>query len=259
MQIHSGGEGWTGAHLNRTIVKNCIQALLDFLLPPLCHVCRSFIPQAGPLHICSSCREKMPPVTHPLCTICGIPFSGAGADHPCGACLKHPPSFDAARAALIYEGPGRRLIHAFKYTHKIHLRRPLGLLTAQSLADFVASHGPDLIVPVPLHVKRLRGRGFNQAILLGEVLAREWRIPLHRQAMRRIRWTEPQINLTAEQRRDNVKGAFAVRDATAVAGKRVLLVDDVFTTGSTVEECSKMLKKSGAAEVVVITVARTLV
>jgi ComF family protein len=240
-------------------VKKFTQALLDFFFPPLCHVCRTYIPAAGELHICSPCHEQMHPVSHPLCTVCGIPFVGAGRDHACGRCLKHPPSFNAARAALIYDGPGRSLVHALKYTHKIHLRRPLGLLTAQSLADFVASHAPDLIVPVPLHVKRLRSRGFNQAILLGEVLAREWQIPLHRQAMRRIRWTEPQINLTAEQRRDNVKGAFRVSDPAAVAGKRVLLVDDVFTTGSTAEECSKVLKKSGAAEVTVVTVARALV
>lgn len=239
-------------------MKNFTQALLDFLFPPLCHVCRTFIPEAGKLHICQSCREEMPEVAHPLCIVCGIPFVGAGTDHFCGGCLKHPPGFDAARAALIYEGHGRRLIHAFKYSHKIHLRRPLGLLTAQSLAGFVAARGPDLIVPVPLHVKRLRERGFNQAVLLGEVLAQVWRIPLHRQAMGRIRWTEPQINLTAEQRRDNVKGAFAVRDSAAVAGKRVLLVDDVFTTGSTVEECAKMLKKSGAGHVTVVTVARAL-
>jgi ComF family protein len=242
-----------------TSLKKFTLALLDFLFPPLCHVCRTFIPEAGSLHICAPCREKMPAITHPLCTVCGVPFAGAGADHACGRCLLHPPGFNAARAALIYEGPVRSLIHAFKYNHKIHLRRPLGLLTAQSLADFVALYAPDLIVPVPLHVKRLRDRGFNQAILLGEVLSHEWHIPMHRQAMRRIRWTEPQINLTAEQRRDNVRGAFSVGDAAVVAGRRVLLVDDVFTTGSTVEECSKVLKKTGAAEVVVITVARALV
>jgi ComF family protein len=239
-------------------VKKFTHALLDFLFPPLCHVCRTFIPDAGNLHICSSCREKMPTVSHPLCTVCGIPFDGAGNDHECGDCLRHPPSFDVARAALIHDGPGRSLIHAFKYSNRIHLRRPLGLLTAGLLADFVALCGPDLIVPVPLHVRRLRGRGFNQAILLGEVLAREWGIPLHRQLLQRIRWTEPQISLTAEQRRDNVRGAFSVRDSAAVAGKRVLLVDDVFTTGSTVEECAKMLKKTGACHVAVVTVARAL-
>ena len=239
-------------------MKRFTRALLDFIFPPLCHVCRTFIPDAEKLHICPACREELHKVTHPFCTICGVPFVGAGSDHACGRCLQHPPSFDVARAAFIHEGSGRRLIHAFKYNQKIHLRRPLGLLTAQGVADFVNIRNPDLIVPVPLHVKRLRSRGFNQAILLGEVLCREWKIPLQRQAIRRIRWTEPQINLTAEQRRDNVKGAFCVKDANVVAGKRVLLVDDVFTTGSTVEECAKTLKKARAAEVVVITVARAL-
>jgi len=232
--------------------------LLDFLFPPLCHVCKKYIAHAGVLHICSSCRELMPAPFHPLCTVCGIPFDGAGDDHWCSSCLQSPPSFDFARAAIIHDGPGRNLIHAFKYNAKIHLRRPLALLIVENVTDFVLAHRPDLIVPVPLHVKRLRSRGFNQAVLLGEVLAREWHIPLQRQAMKRMRWTEPQINLSADLRRKNVKGAFSVSDAALVAGKRVLLVDDVFTTGSTVEECSKMLKRAGAAEVLVVTAARAL-
>ncbi|NVN91035.1 MAG: ComF family protein [Desulfuromonadales bacterium] len=239
-------------------MKSFYCALLDFIFPPLCHVCRKYIPQAGKLHICSSCRELMPVPSHPLCTVCGAPFAGAGDDHPCSSCLRDPPAFNAARAALIHDGPGRSLIHAFKYNAKTYLRRPLALLTVENLADFVVPRCPDLIAPVPLHVKRLRSRGFNQALLVGELLAREWRIPLHRQAMKRVRWTEPQINLAAELRRGNVKGAFSVPDASLVAGKRVLLVDDVFTTGSTVAECSKVLKRAGAAEILVVTVTRAL-
>lgn len=233
-------------------------AILDFLFPPLCHICREFIPGAGRLHICRLCLEAISVVSHPLCPVCGVPFYGSGNDHCCGACLKEPPNFDAARAAIIHEGPGRNLIHAFKYSYKTHLRRPLALLIVEHLTDFVAERKPDLIVPVPLHVSRLASRGFNQALLLGEVLAREWQLPLQRRAMRRIRRTEPQITLAADQRRNNVRGAFIVADAAVVSGKRVLLVDDVFTTGSTVEECSKMLKKAGAAEVLVITVSRAL-
>jgi len=235
-----------------------LTALLDFLFPPLCHVCRAFIPDAGPLHICPACRERMPRVEGPLCPVCGIPFIGAGGDHPCGRCIKEPPAFDAARAALLYEGYGRDLIHAFKYRHKTHLRRPLALMAAECLGEFVMSRTPDLMVPVPLHVRRLRSRGFNQAVLLGEVLARTWRLPLARRALARIRWTEPQINLAAHERRDNVKGAFRVTAPAVVAGKRVLLLDDVLTTGSTVEECSRVLKRSGAAEVTVVTVARAV-
>lgn len=200
----------------------------------------------------------MRPISYPLCQVCGIPFAGIGADHPCGSCLKKPPSFDAARAAFVYEGHCSELIHGFKYQNKAHLRRPLALLAQESLTEFVISRRPDMVVPVPLHKKRLRSRGFNQAVLLGELLAREWQLPMERRALQRIRWTEPQVSLSAAERRENVKGAFAVSDNVAVQGKRVLIVDDVLTTGSTVEECSCMLKCAGAADVAVVTVARAV-
>jgi ComF family protein len=235
-----------------------VKALLDFFFPPLCHVCRSFIPDAGALHICPSCREEMPLVESPLCTVCGIPFTGAGGDHPCGDCLTDKPAFDIARAALLYEGKSRELVHSFKYSNKTRLRRPLALLAAEGLTEFVVSRSPDLIVPVPLHVRRLRTRGFNQAVLLGELLARIWKLPLARRALQRVRWTEPQITLSASERRDNVRGAFAVQDAAAVSGKHVLLLDDVLTTGSTVQECSLVLKGAGAAAITVITIARAV-
>jgi ComF family protein len=187
-----------------------------------------------------------------------MPFDGGGDDHPCSSCLKNPPPFHAARAALVHEGPGRDLIHAFKYNGRTHLRRPLGLLVVERLTEFVAQKQPNLIVPVPLHVKRLRNRGFNQALLVGELLAEEWRIPLCRQGLRRVRWTEPQISLAAGLRRENVRDAFVVPDVSLVSGRRVLLVDDVFTTGSTVEECSRTLLRAGAEAVLVITISRAL-
>ena len=242
--------------MHEEIRKSFFTALLDFLFPPHCHICGEYIPRAGRLHICNSCRERMPAPTQPLCTICGIPFQGAGHDHPCQSCLKHSPHFHAARSALLHEGPVRDLIHAFKYNARTHLRRPLGLLIVEQLSDFVTEWRPELIVAVPLHPRRLRGRGFNQALLLTELLAREWRIPLQRQALKRVRWTEPQISMTADQRRENVRDAFRVNDASLVSGKRLLLVDDVFTTGSTVEECSRMLVQAGTREVLVITVSR---
>jgi ComF family protein len=155
-------------------------------------------------------------------------------------------------------GASRDLIQAFKYRNKTHLRRPLALLTLESLSEFMQSRRPDLVVPVPLHRKKLSSRGFNQAVLLGEILSQRLQIPLDRRNLRRIRWTEPQVNLAAGDRRENVKGAFAVRDSALVTGRRMLLVDDVLTTGSTAEECARVLKASGAADVTVITVARAL-
>jgi len=195
-------------------------------------------------------------VTEPLCSICGTPFAGAGSNHVCGSCSIARPSYDAARAALVYEGHSRHLIHSLKYRYKTHMRRPLALMTADLLAAVVAEWQPDLMVPVPLHVRRLRSRGFNQAVLVAEVLAQSWRIPCDRRAMTRNRWTEPQITLSAEERRRNVKDAFSV--AADVQGMSVLLIDDVFTTGSTVDECARVLKEAGAVRVLVATVARAV-
>lgn len=238
--------------------KPILQAALDFIFPPLCHVCRAFIPAAGPLHICPACRERMLTVASPLCVVCGVPFIAAGADHLCGSCVTSRHHFDAARAALVYAGAGRDLIHAFKYRNKTHLRRPLALLAIEQLTEYVRGRAPDLIMAVPLHRRRLRSRGFNQALLLGEFFSKHWKIPLDRHNLRRVRWTKPQISLSASDRRTNVTGAFSLQDPGRIDGRRVLLVDDVLTTGSTVDECARMLKIGGAVEVTVVTVARAL-
>lgn len=235
-----------------------LNALLDFVFPPLCHICKAFIPDAGALHICAACRDEIKIVTSPLCRICGIPFIGPGNDHACGTCLTGQPAFDRARAAVIYEGAMRNLIHAFKYNNKTHLRRPLALLTIERLGDFIQQEQPELMLPVPLHIDRLRKRGFNQAILLGELLSREWGIPMERRTLLRLRRTEPQVTLSAGERRENVKNAFGISEKMSLEGKKILLLDDVITTGSTVEECARIVKKAGAARVSVITVARAI-
>lgn len=232
------------------------KAFLDILFPPLCHHCRNFIPDAGPVHLCPACLAATTHLVSPLCTVCGAPFlTEGGTDHTCGSCTLAPPPFDAARSAMFFDGPVRDLIHRFKYDKRVHLARPLGLLTAARLTPFARS-AADLVVPVPLHAKRLRQRGFNQAILLGNVLAKSWDIPLCRDNLKRIRWTEPQVNLSAAERAGNVRGAFAVRDPAIFRGKRIILVDDVYTTGSTVAECARVLKQTGAQAVSVVTTAR---
>jgi len=236
-----------------------IRALVDILFPPLCHLCKTFIADAGDIHLCPGCREKIITLGSPLCPVCGVPFATEnGIDHHCGPCRAHPPAYVAARAAVVFSGPVQELIHRFKYGHKVHLCRPLGLLTARQLAGFAAGAAADLVMPVPLHKKRLRWRGYNQASLLAGSLAKQWRLPLVRQNLRRVRWTEPQINLAAGERELNVRGAFAVSNRDAVAGKRIILVDDVFTTGSTVAECARTLKRAGAEAVFIVTVARAV-
>jgi ComF family protein len=234
-----------------------LKFLVDMFFPPLCHNCREFIPNAGRVHVCEKCLTTSRPIQSPMCSCCGIPFAtDEGISHLCGNCIaKHPP-FDAACGAYLYEGAVKELIHRFKYDGRVQCRRPLALLLLERLSGVVADFSSDMIIPVPLHKKRLRQRGFNQAILIGEVLAKEWRVPFERRLLQRIRWTEPQVNLAASERMANVKGAFALREPKLVSGKRIVLVDDVLTTGSTVAECSKVLKKAGALAVIAVTVAR---
>ncbi|BDV44737.1 amidophosphoribosyltransferase [Geotalea uraniireducens] len=235
-----------------------LRAFLDILFPPLCHVCKSFIPAAGPLHLCPACHRDVRFISSPCCVTCGVPFATEeGIDHRCGACQTTPPPFTAARSAVLLAGPVQQLVHRFKYGHKVHLRRPLALLAGETLAPFVQTAGPELMVPVPLHPRRLRERGFNQAILVGEVLAATWGVPLLRDTLRRQRPTTPQVGLSAGERRENVCGAFTVAAPDRIAGKKILLVDDVYTTGSTLAECARELRRAGAAEVVAVTVART--
>ena len=241
----------------RHMLSKLLSPLIDLLFPPLCHLCKEFIPDAGEIRLCSSCLEKAPPLLSPQCSCCGRPFATVGGkDHLCGDCISAPPPFFAARAALLFEDSTRELIHQFKYGQRVMLRRPLGLLAVSYLDGFVREFGAELILPVPLHVKRLRQRGFNQAILLGEIFAQRWELSLSRNNLKRIRWTEPQVNLGATERAANVKGAFAVASVKEISGKRIFLIDDVYTTGSTAKECCRVLMKAGAAEVAVLTVAR---
>lgn len=240
-----------------TPVRQFFTALLDVILPPICHICHSFIPDAEKLHICPTCRDKLPLVSSPLCPICGIPFIGAGGDHRCAACLTNPPHFDMARAPFLYEGSIRDMIHSLKYSRLTHLRAPLALLMLARVREIMSDHNPHLIIPVPLHRSRLRQRGFNQAVLLGTAISRHLSLAMLPDVLVRTRPTEPQIELSAAERRLNVRGAFKVNRVNHVAGKRILLLDDVMTTGSTMDECAKELKKSGADMVIAATIART--
>lgn len=240
-------------------LRKSLHGILDVLFPPVCHLCREIIPDAGELHLCIDCQQGIIPVASPRCTCCGTPFvSSEQDDHLCGNCSITAPHFAAARASHRFEGGIQELVHRFKYGKRVQLRRPLALLMMAQLSDQVRQWSPELIIPVPLHDSRLRWRGFNQALLVGELLASNWQILLERDILRRERKTLEQTTLTGAERMKNVRGAFAVADSTVIRGKRVLLVDDVYTTGSTVGECARVLKKNGAEGVYVVTAARTV-
>ncbi|HXG53231.1 MAG TPA: ComF family protein [candidate division Zixibacteria bacterium] len=239
--------------------------LIDWLYPPRCRACRERIRGSDSEYFCVPCRGRIRLIQPPLCTICGRPFPDAsGGDHRCGACLARPPRFSRARAWACYpreetdRAPLREVLHRFKYGRKIALGKPLGRLMALGCAGFLAQYASDLIVPVPLHPRRLRWRGFNQSVVLARQVSRVYAVPLDPFALRRVKETPPQTQLSEEERRRNVRGAFAVREGAELEGRRVLLIDDVYTSGATVNECARALLRAGAEEVCVLTLARTV-
>jgi ComF family protein len=227
--------------------------VLEFFLPRLCLFCEAAVAEEALVAVCPECESQIEWVESPLCTCCGRTFDDPdGGDRLCGECQMEPPPFAQARAAALYDGPVAAAITGFKFGRRMAclpvmqhwLRHPLCL-------ELVAA--ADLLAPVPLHPKRIRNRGFNQALLLARAFPEA---AVAREAVVRTRHTPPQVGLNPKERRDNVKGVFAVPDPASVKGKSMLLIDDLLTTGSTVRECARVLRRAGARQVEVLTVAR---
>jgi ComF family protein len=232
-------------------------ALADFFFPPRCPFCGDRTQEEFSAGICFSCFAQIRKTTHPHCPRCGVSFaSDTGQDHLCSDCLPGTGYFTKARAVAHYEGIMPEIISRYKYRGDSRLAKSLGdLLAGYEDPDF-SFRDYRLVVPVPLHFRRLRQRGFNQSLLLARRLSRKYCLPLDFTTLRRIRATVPQTELSAAERRKNIRGAFAVFQAQAVREKDILLVDDVFTTGATVEECARVLLKAGANRVDILTLAR---
>lgn len=234
-------------------------AVVDLCLPRSCASCKKIgtLPQKS---WCGPCWEKMALVAPPLCPGCGRPFLDAQAspDHLCGDCIERNYRFDSARSAALHVSAVRTLVHQLKFGGQLKWTPCLvELLEAAYTAWELPA--PDLIVPVPLHLKRLSERGFNQAGVLARELGRKIKTPVSACALVRKNQTLPQTRLKRGERLQNVKGAFEVSDKSTVRGRRILLIDDVFTTGTTLSECAKILKrKGGASEVYALTVTRAL-
>ncbi len=185
-----------------------------------------------------------------------MPFpDGSGDDRPCFDCLSQAPGYTAARAAVEYKGTVREAIHIYKYRRLRAMQEFLGPIIAGAARDFFPD--AEIAAAVPLHRRRLARRGFNQSLFLAKHAALSLDIPLNLDGLIRIRYTRPQVELSSAEREENVKGAFGV-EGQEFEGRRVLLVDDVYTTGATVRECAKVLKKAGAEKVYVLTVARAV-
>lgn len=243
-------------------IKELLAAFLHMVFPSPCRVCHRPLDAARRSLICGRCWRQVRPVPQPFCPRCGRPFASPRAleespGHLCGACREQPPAFVMARAATLYEADGamRQAILLFKYGGRPALCRPLGRLMAEAAGGLFEPREFDLLIPVPLHPQREHARGFNQAALLAKEVGSAWGLRVRSRLLRRVRATETQSGGRRE-REENVGGAFRVARPDQVEGRRLLLIDDVLTTGATVNECAKTLLAAGAAEVAVYTLAR---
>lgn len=226
--------------------------VLSLVYPPRCFVCRTLGSESC---LCARCADAITGVPDPKCDRCGHPCGGEG---PCSNCRFRPPAFVRGRALGGYEGVLRDAIHRFKFHDRPGLAEPLG----QRLAAFARAASPslhglqfDALVPVPMHPVRKRSRGYNQSERLAQVLARELGLPLPANLLVRSRSTQPQVGLSGQSRQTNLHGAFVVPRPTEVSDKTLLLIDDVTTTGATLNECAAALRASGARAVYALTLA----
>ena len=224
---------------------------LDLLLPSLCLACDEAV--AGGIALCGTCWGKIHFIAKPYCPCCGAPFeTPVGDGMLCAGCIAEPPEFASSRAAMLYDDASRNIILGFKHGDRTH--------SANVLAGWMQRAGPellaqtDIIMPVPLHRWGLFKRRYNQSALLALRLGKLSGKRVMVDGLNRIRATPAQGHLKRKERADNVKGAFTV--TADVKAKHILLIDDVVTTGSTVNECAKVLKQAGAASVTVLTLAR---
>ncbi len=240
------------------------RSLLVTFFPSACRICNAPLHQLSRLPVCAECLSRIKPATDPACALCGqLLFSSAFefSDGLCGECRKTEPPFTRALAYGSYEGGLRELIHLLKYERVRPAAGVLGRMLGEAIQELGAEFQNALVVPVPLHPAKLRQRGFNQA----EEIARAALKSLHSDRLRlacnlleRRRPTVSQTGLTISQRRENVRGAFHVQASEKLDAADVLLVDDVFTTGTTACECARILRRAGAARVFVATVARVM-
>jgi ComF family protein len=236
-----------------------LRRLLHAILPVDCAACGAALTDDPVPFFCRACWASVKPLAGPACPGCGLPFAADTAltyspEHRCLSCRQNPPAFTRAWSCHAYEPPLQQAIHLFKYRGRIVLAGALGALLRKAGPDMPEA---DVIMPVPLHPSRLREREYNQALLLADELNRDLRLPLVYDNLVRLRATPPQTELSRSERLANLRRCFAVQRPDKVEGRRVLLVDDVMTTGTTINECAKVLRKAGAADIYAVTLART--
>ncbi len=238
---------------------NGILWLAHFFFPRECVHCGVLLDFRNREYLCESCRAQLESVAEPVCERCGAPLEIPARDPgTCPSCRKEPPAYHRARSALFFSGPGGSLVRAYKYSAHPYLSGACLRLLLAGGEKWYDWRGYDRVVPVPLHPRKARERGFDQSALLAAGLSRAAGIPLNRKSLARVRYTSTQTRLSRKARRENIRGAFLVTGEDRVRGASILLVDDVYTTGATVNECAGVLREAGARRVDVLTLARAV-
>jgi ComF family protein len=241
----------------RSQERGWIEGLVSLFYPEVCQICgeESAIPENG--YVGSSCRKKLKPIQFPFCNRCGMPFSG-DIQHPfeCYHCSSERLFFDQARAAMVAEGILLDIIHRFKYKGALWFEPFLAGLLIECAQTALSGKTWDFIVPVPLHPLKKREREFNQSERLANCLSSELHIPVNVNLVKRVKYTQTQTMLNRHQRNENVKNAFMPYAQEGAKGARVILIDDVYTTGATTNDCSRALRTAGANSIYVLAVAR---
>lgn len=235
-----------------------LRKCLHVIFPTACAVCRKPLWDDPVPFFCRQCWGTLKPIPHPVCSRCGRPFASSMAlvhspTHQCGTCRTQPLALTQAWSLFPYQTPLKEAIVLFKYQGKLSLTHPLAQAFIETLPVLPAL---DAIIPVPLHPQRLRKREYNQSLLLADRLSDHTNIPLLLACLLRNRPTMPQTALSRKERLRNLRGAFSVAKPAGIQGKRILLVDDVFTTGTTLHECAKTLRRAGSGPVYGVTLAR---
>ncbi|MBI5665641.1 MAG: ComF family protein [Nitrospirae bacterium] len=222
---------------------------LNALFPETCPICRRPASDHKTAPVCTECWQSIRPYTGAKCRKCGRPLT-SDASTICGDCLQDEPAFESARSFGLYEGALRKALNLLKYHNVIRLSKPLSDILLR-----IETPRVDAVLPVPIYKKRLRQREFNQSALLAKHLAKGTGSTLVLDSLVKMKDTKPQVGLSSNERRENMRNAFGIQNREAIEGKDILLIDDVSTTGATIRECSKVLKKAGAGSIHALTLA----